>query len=109
MRTMALVEAARFLKVHPEELRRRTKAGQIPGAKVGRAWVFLDEDLASFLRSLYVDQRQALQVTLRKEPICHYADAAESGGSTSLLQLEHEYVERLGLLTKPSRKNSTTG
>ena len=46
--------AAQFLRVHPEELRRRAKAGQIPGAKVGRAWVFLAEDLAGFLRSLYV-------------------------------------------------------
>ena len=38
MRTMGLKEAAEFLRVHPEELRRRAKAGHIPGAKVGRAW-----------------------------------------------------------------------
>ena len=83
MRTLGLQEAAEFLRCHPEELRRRAKAGQIPGAKVGRAWVFLEDDLADYLRSLYSQPRQALQVTLRKELECHFANAAVSGGSTS--------------------------
>jgi excisionase family DNA binding protein len=50
--TLSLQQAASFLRCHPEELRRRAKAGLIPGAKVGRAWVFLEEDLAGYLRSL---------------------------------------------------------
>lgn len=33
MRTLVLREAAAFLKIHPEELRRRAKLGQIPGAR----------------------------------------------------------------------------
>ena len=33
MKTLALAEAAAFLHMHPEELRRRAKAGLIPGAK----------------------------------------------------------------------------
>jgi len=45
-RTLGLQQAATFLRGHPEELRRRAKAGHIPGAKVGRAWVFLEDDLA---------------------------------------------------------------
>ena len=53
MKTFGLNEAAAFLRCHPEELRRRAKAGIIPGAKVGRAWVFLEDDLAAYLRSLY--------------------------------------------------------
>ena len=44
--TLGLQQAATFVRGHPEELRRRAKAGQIPGAKVGRAWVFLEDDLA---------------------------------------------------------------
>ena len=67
MKTLGLHEAAAFLHCHPEELRRRAKAGGIPGAKAGRAWVFLEDDLAAYLRSLYAQPRQALQVTLRKE------------------------------------------
>ena len=108
MRTMGLKEAAEFLRVHPEELRRRAKAGQIPGAKVGRSWVFLAEDLAGFLRSLYVQRRQALQVTtLDKEGKCHFASVAVSGGSTSSVQVDSEYADLLGLPTSASRKSST--
>ena len=101
MQTLDLKEAAQFLRVHPEELRRRAKAGLIPGAKVGRAWVFLEEDLATYLRSLYSQPRQALQVTLRKESSCHFANAAVSGGSTSSLQPENEYAVLLRLPKKP--------
>jgi hypothetical protein len=102
MRTLDLKEAAAFLKVHPEELRRRAKLGLIPGAKVGRAWVFLENDLADYLRSLYSQPRQALRVTLGKEvETCHFADAVQSGGSTFALQAESEYVNLLGLKAKP--------
>ncbi|MBK6335664.1 MAG: helix-turn-helix domain-containing protein [Betaproteobacteria bacterium] len=101
MKTLGLHEAAAFLHCHPEELRRRAKAGGIPGAKVGRAWVFLEEDLAAYLRSLYAQPRQALQVTLRKEMECHFANAAVSGGSTSMPPPGNEYAELLKLPTKP--------
>ena len=101
MRTLLLIEAAAFLKMHPEELRRRAKLGAIPGAKAGRAWVFIEDDLADYIRSLYASPRQALQVTLRKEMECHFANAAVSGGSTSSLQMGSEYANLLGLPTKP--------
>ena len=100
MKTLGLKEAAAFLRCHPEELRRRARAGAVPGAKVGRAWVFLEDDLADFLRSLYPQSRQALQVTLRKEMQCHFANAAGSGGSVSLLPTGSEYAELLGLPPK---------
>ncbi len=109
MRTLGLNEAAAFLKVHPEELRRRAKSGTVPGAKVGRAWVFLMDDLVGYLRSLYSQPRQALRVTLDKEVSeCHFANVVQSGGSTLSLPMENEYAALLGLATKPSRKNSTT-
>jgi excisionase family DNA binding protein len=101
MVTLGLQEAAAFLRCHPEELRRRAKAGLIPGAKVGRAWVFLEDDLAAYVRSLYAQPRQALQVTLRKELECHFANAAVAGGSMSSLPTGNEYAELLGLPTKP--------
>lgn len=43
--------------LRPEELRARAKAGAIPGVKVGQRWVFIDDDLAAFLRSLYPPER----------------------------------------------------
>jgi excisionase family DNA binding protein len=101
MDTFDLKEAAHFLRVHPEELRQRAKAGKIPGAKVGRCWIFLKDDLVQYLRSLYAAPRQALQVTTRKEASCHFANAAVSGGSTSTPHPGNEYAELLGLPTKP--------
>ena len=101
VKTLDLKEAAAFLRCHPQELRSRAKAGKIPGAKVGRAWVFLEDDLAEHIRSRYPVPRQALQVTLRKESECHYANAAVFGGSTSLLPTGNEYAELLGLPIKP--------
>jgi hypothetical protein len=107
-KTYNLAEAAHFLRIHPEELRQRTKAGRVPGAKIGRAWVFLEDDLVAYLRSHYPSPRQALQVTLGKEVECHLSNATQSGGSKSELPTESEYADLLGLETKPSRRNTTT-
>lgn len=102
MISLTLIKAAQFLNIHPEELRRRAKAGLIPGAKVGRAWVFLQEDLADYLRSLYSRPRQALRVTLRKEvEDCHFANAVRSGGSMCSPLPENEYADLLGLTKRP--------
>ncbi len=108
MRTLNLREAAEFLHLHPEELRQRAKAGRIPGAKVGRAWVFLEDDLASHVRSLYGSPRQALQVTPRMDVTCHYTGTRGSGGSPLPTSVDSEYADLLGLPKRPSRKNSTT-
>ena len=101
MKTYSLGEAAQFLHVHPEELRKRARRGKIPGAKVGRAWILLEDDLVEHVRSLYPQPRQALQVTLRKEVECHFAGAGASGGSTLSPQPGNEYAALLGLPTKP--------
>ncbi|WP_141192949.1 helix-turn-helix domain-containing protein [Cupriavidus metallidurans] len=109
MRTLDLQEAAAFLKMHPEEVRRRAKRGQIPGGKAGRAWVFIDQDLADYVRSLYAHPRQALQVTLGKEPdLCHFANVERSGGSTSSPPTANEYADLLRPKARPSRKSCTT-
>ncbi len=101
VRTLSLSEAAELLHMHPEEVRRRAKCGAIPGAKPGRCWIFIESDLAEYVRSFYAMPRQALRVTLRKELECHFANAAVSGGSTSSLQTGSEYAALLGLPTKP--------
>ncbi len=51
METLDLIGAAHFLRMHPETLRRRACRREIPGARAGRAWVFLDLDLAEWLRA----------------------------------------------------------
>jgi len=59
MDTLNLAEAAHFLRMHPEEVRRRSKLGQIPGANPGKSWIYIEEDLAEYVRSLYPQRRQA--------------------------------------------------
>ena len=106
--TLDLAEAAAFLRMHPEEVRSRAKRGLIPGAKAGRRWVFLEVDLADYLRARYPRPRQALRVTPLEETVCHYANAVTSGGSTSRRRAASEYDDLLRRAIKPRRGNSTT-
>lgn len=109
MKTLTLQEAAHFLHMHPEVLRREAKAQRIPGIKIGKKWLFIDIDLVEFMRTLYADHWQALRVTVRKEVTnCHSQNAVMSGGSTSLLQMDNEYSDLLGLVKKPKLRNITT-
>ncbi|MDP8984144.1 MAG: helix-turn-helix domain-containing protein [Pseudomonadota bacterium] len=94
--------------MHPEEVRARAKRGLIPGAKTGKRWIFLEADLAEFVRSLYPGRRQALRVTtISQENLCHYANAGRSGGSTSLRPTASAYDDLLKPATKPRRKSCT--
>ena len=72
MNSLGLHEAAAFLRMHPEEVRRRARLGLLPGAKPWKRWVFIEADLADYLRSLYSPVRQALRVTPGKENECHF-------------------------------------
>ncbi len=57
--TLDLIEAAQFLRMSPAVLRQKAKRGIIPGAKPGKRWVFLERELAAYLRSLYSVSGQA--------------------------------------------------
>jgi len=46
--------------MHPQEVRSRAKRGITPGAKTGRRSVFLEADLAEFVRSLRETQNRPL-------------------------------------------------
>jgi hypothetical protein len=41
--TWGLEKTAEFLRIHKDTLAERARAGEIPGAKIGRAWVFMPE------------------------------------------------------------------
>lgn len=47
--TWGLTEAAAYLRMSPDTLRRRAALRIIPGAKIGRAWVFMLHLLAEYL------------------------------------------------------------
>ena len=108
MRTLDLQEAANFLKLHCEEVRRRAKAGIIPGAKVGKRWAFIEDDLADHMRSLYAQPRQALQVGHKENYLCHSQNAVKRGGLASPHQAASELDALLQQKIKPRRKNSMT-
>ena len=44
-KTLDLEEVAAFLRMNPEALRQKVKAGIILGAKPGKWWVFLEDDI----------------------------------------------------------------
>ena len=50
MRTLSISEAAEVLKVHENTVAELVGTGAIPAAKIGRAWVFIDDDLFDFVR-----------------------------------------------------------
>src|SRR3972149_8653122 len=105
MQTLSLIEAAQFLKMHPEEVRRRARMGLVPGAKAGKRWVFIEDDLVSYLRSFYAASRQAL-VGDRSEP-CQSTNAEVRGGFASPRQAASLLDALLRQKTSKPRGNST--
>lgn len=54
--TLGVTEAAKMLHIHPETLKTEIRAGAIPAAKVGRAYVLLTEDVQAYLRAIVAKQ-----------------------------------------------------
>jgi excisionase family DNA binding protein len=106
--TLTLQKAAALLKLSPEALRRKAKAGDIPGAKIGKRWCFLKSDLVADLRSRYALRRQASQ-SGKEVAVCHSTDVNPSGGSVSRPPVASEYAALLGLPIKDRPRNTTTG
>jgi excisionase family DNA binding protein len=50
VKTYDINEAADFLKVDRSTALDLVGSGELPGAKIGRAWVFLESDLIDYLR-----------------------------------------------------------
>lgn len=102
--SLNLKEAAALLGIHHHTLQARARAGQIPGAKIGKQWRFLEEDLLEYLRSQYPprypDNRK------EKSP-CRFTNVGVSGGRTLLVE-DAEFVQALALPTKRRHSNSTT-
>ncbi|MEO8717901.1 MAG: helix-turn-helix domain-containing protein [Burkholderiales bacterium] len=98
MRTLNVREAAELLNLHPVTVQERARAGEIPGAKPGKAWVFIEEDLVGYLRSLYPLGRQALQGDGKENDACHSTGArARRTGGSDLPTTESDYSKALGL------------
>ena len=44
-------QAARFLGFHPKTVKRMARAGEIPGCRLGRRWIFRPTELDALLRA----------------------------------------------------------
>lgn len=62
MITLDINECAAFLKINRSTAQAKAKRGEIPGARIGRAWVFLLSDLVNYLH-----EESNRQQTERKE------------------------------------------
>ena len=72
--TLDIAEAAALLKVDTETVRQLAADGALYGAKIGRAWVFLREDLLEYLRQQTLDQ------TAKRRKPDHVVEPAEMVG-----------------------------
>src|SRR3972149_4596704 len=82
--TLTLQQAAALLKIHPVTLQDKARAGVIPGAKIGKCWVFIEVDLLDYIRTQY--RQRALQGERMEVTVCHSTNARTHlfGGSKSL-------------------------
>ncbi len=95
MRTFNLIEAAAFLKMTPEGLRRKAAKGEIPGAKPGKCWCFYEGDLVEHMRSLYPSQAKASWGVIERRNIWRSTKEVIPGGS-QLTTKEIAYKKALG-------------
>lgn len=56
MKTLGVKQAAESLRMSVDALMRKARAGIVPGAKPGREWVFVEEDLRAYLAQLVKDR-----------------------------------------------------
>jgi Helix-turn-helix domain len=98
MDTLNLEEAAAFLKIHPVTLCSKAATGEVPGARIGKRWVFVKDDLVAHIRSQYPMQAMEGVQTMGTSS-CHFSKEKirPIGGSKSRRPTDDAYSKALGL------------
>ena len=96
MKTLDINQAAQFLGAHKETIRRMAATGKLPGVKVGRSWVFLEQDLVMHIRNKYSTCDASQGDHYRSNIKWHSTKEMGSGGLISATK-EREYAKVLGL------------
>ena len=99
MKTLNIDKAAILLGAHKETVRRLVASGQLPGAKVGKSWCFLQEDLVIYMRSKYAHAVTSQGAAHRSNKQWRFTKETRLGGLASPIR-EKEYNEALGLAIK---------
>lgn len=115
--TLDLAGAAALLGAHPETIRLKARAGQLPGRKVGKRWIFSTLALQRYLAGEWLPRETPVapvNVTVTSEPLapCRSTNEkpARTGNTSSTPQAaERRYREALAPATRSRRRNSTTG
>ena len=100
MKTLTLREAAALLKMHPQTVRRLALQGQLPAAKPAKCWLFIEEDLLTWVRLRYVSARQ---VPAGQEVMTQWhctSEASRGSGGSGSPSTDGRYADLLGLRTK---------
>ncbi len=108
--TIDLCAAAAMLGAHPETVRLKAKAGQIPGRKVGKRWMFSTIALERYLAGEWIPRVVQGEQAKESEP-CRSSNAkAATTGITSCTPLEaaRRYREALAPATVRGPRNTTT-
>lgn len=66
MSTLGVEECAALLRVDKSTTLELAQSGELPGAKIGKAWVFIYEDVMNYLR-MKVEQQVAERRALAEE------------------------------------------
>src|SRR3990167_3762018 len=96
MNTFNIERAAQFLGTHKETLRRLAVSGQVPGVKIGRSWVFIEQDLVMHIRNKYSGCDASQGAHNRSNTTWHSKENMVFGGLTSPT-LESVYEKALKL------------
>jgi hypothetical protein len=98
METIGITEAAQLLRMSESALMRKARVGKVPGAKIGRRWVFVQAYLVELIRE------QARQRTGRPIAAATLRVDASSTMERSASQLAREIkAKRKQLLRRPQR------
>jgi excisionase family DNA binding protein len=99
-RTLTLDEAAAVLKTHPDTVADCIRHRGLPAARIGRAYVLVDEDVIGWLRTQYGKGQET--------PACGSISAAneERGGLTWATSPASALDAALAPRTTPKRRNT---
>ena len=92
--TLGVGGAADFLKIRKDAVKRKARNGELPGAKIGKCWVFIEEDLIETIRKKY-----PCQYINQKERVISILDSAS---------VAKKLADRVAQLTGEKPKNMNT-
>jgi len=110
LRTLDLRQAAVFLRLHPQTVRKLAIAGEIPATKPGKRWVFVEQNLADWLRFRYRATGQVSQGDMQEKALCRSTDdqIQTTGGAASRHRTARRYADLLGLKTSAKPTSTKT-